>query len=257
MRGMEAARSKEVCLLLHMKRVVTGSALAIALLFGAAASLGVGHMAAKSAEAATTGQAIANIAVSYRGYPYTYAGMYPWTGFDCSGFAWWVYHEAGINFPRGSAASYLSLGTPVSRNDLQPGDLVFFQDTYIAGPSHVEIYIGNGWTIGADTPSTGVTENYLGWSYWTDHYLTARRLVGSSGWSTTSSSAPQSWQAPSTPQQVTYSNASQGAGSYSYRTGYGTTGAWSPGYWPAGYSSYYWHRVWDDGSSYVIVTWYR
>jgi len=243
--------------LVRTKRIVTGSALAIALLLGAATSLGIGHMSAKNADAASTGQEIANIAISYRGYPWVYGGQYPWTGFDCSGFAWWVYHEAGINFPRGSAASYVNLGVPVSRNDLQPGDMVIFQDTYIPGPSHVEIYIGNGWTIGDDTASTGVTENYLGWSYWSEHYLTARRLVGGGYSGNASSNTSGSWHASTQYRPSSYRPTPAGAGSFTERTGYGTTGVWRPGYWPAGYSRYYWQRIGYGRTSYVEVTWYR
>jgi cell wall-associated NlpC family hydrolase len=70
----------------------------------------------------------------------------------------------------------VSSGTYVDANALQPGDLVFQQNTYQWGLSHVGIYIGNGQFINAANESTGVTISSLWDSYWGPRYCTARRI---------------------------------------------------------------------------------
>jgi peptidoglycan DL-endopeptidase CwlO len=67
--------------------------------------------------------------------------------FDCSGLVNWAYRSSGKSLPR-SSKEMSRVGTPVSKGDLQPGDLVFFY----SGPSHVGIYIGNGQIVHASNP---------------------------------------------------------------------------------------------------------
>lgn len=88
-----------------------------------------------------------NAAMGVRGTPYRWGGTGR-GGFDCSGLAQWAYRKAGITLPRSSRAQS-GVGTPVSRSDLRPGDLVFFYRPV----SHVGIYIGNGNVVHA--PETG------------------------------------------------------------------------------------------------------
>ncbi len=113
-------------------------------------------------------------AKQYIGIPYLWGGTTP-SGFDCSGFTWYVFHQCGITLNRNSAAQYQH-GTYVSKNNLQPGDLVFFQNTYREGISHVGIYIGGGEFIHASS-SKGVTISSLSNSYWSSHYYGARRVL--------------------------------------------------------------------------------
>lgn len=80
---------------------------------------------------------VVSIALSYLGAPYVWGGSSP-SGFDCSGFVMYVYSQAGISLPHSSSAQYGS-GDYVSRDSLQPGDLVFFGSPI----HHVGIYIGN------------------------------------------------------------------------------------------------------------------
>ncbi len=118
---------------------------------------------------------IVSIAQQYLGVPYVYGGSSP-SGFDCSGFTRYVFAQVGISLPHG-ATSQLSYGTEVSRSNLQPGDLVFFQD-YGAVASHVGIYIGGDQFIHASSSSGNsrcVTTSSLSESYYANHYLTARR----------------------------------------------------------------------------------
>jgi len=88
----------------------------------------------------------ATIALRYLGVPYQWGGASP-TGFDCSGLVMYVYAQLGIQLPHYAAAQY-TYGVPVPRDQLQPGDLVFYD-----GLSHVGIYIGNGDIVHA--PHTG------------------------------------------------------------------------------------------------------
>ncbi|HET8607202.1 MAG TPA: C40 family peptidase [Gaiellaceae bacterium] len=89
----------------------------------------------------------ATIALRYLGIPYRWGGASPATGFDCSGLVMYVYAQLGIQLPHYAAAQY-GYGAPVARDQLQPGDLVFFD-----GLSHVGIYIGGGQMVHA--PQTG------------------------------------------------------------------------------------------------------
>ncbi|AFM41765.1 cell wall-associated hydrolase, invasion-associated protein [Desulfosporosinus acidiphilus SJ4] len=111
-------------------------------------------------------------AVSLVGRPYIFGGT-SLNGFDCSGFTQYVYAGSGISLPRTSYAQYSS-GNAVSKDKLQPGDLVFFS-TYSNGASHVGIYIGGGRFVHADNPRKGVTITSLSDSFYTEHYLGARR----------------------------------------------------------------------------------
>jgi cell wall-associated NlpC family hydrolase len=115
---------------------------------------------------------IVNYAQSLVGRPYVFGGASP-SGFDCSGFTQYVYGKAGISLPRSSFSQYAS-GQAVSKSNLQPGDLVFFQ-TYSKGASHVGIYIGGGRFVHADNPRLDVTITSLGDTYYSSHYLGARR----------------------------------------------------------------------------------
>jgi cell wall-associated NlpC family hydrolase len=92
-------------------------------------------------------QVAVNTAMAQLGKPYVWAAAGPGS-FDCSGLTLYAYKAAGISLPHSSAAQS-KLGTAVSINNLQPGDLVFFY----SGPSHVGIYIGNGNVVHA--PTTG------------------------------------------------------------------------------------------------------
>jgi cell wall-associated NlpC family hydrolase len=111
---------------------------------------------------------VVGIAMRYLGTPYVWGGASP-SGFDCSGFVMYVYAQVGVSLPHNAAAQY-GYGTPVSRDQLQPGDIVFFN-----GLGHNGIYVGGGNFI--HSPHTGDVvkiSSLTGW--YASTYVGARRL---------------------------------------------------------------------------------
>ena len=132
--------------------------------------------AAAAAEAARA--EVANLACEFIGARYVYGGASP-SGFDCSGFTLYIYKQFGFSLPH-SATSQLAYGEEVAKEDLKPGDLVFFRDTSITrkAASHVGVYIGDGQFVHASSSRTGyVKVNNLTDSYFRNIYVGARRLI--------------------------------------------------------------------------------
>jgi cell wall-associated NlpC family hydrolase len=114
---------------------------------------------------------VVGIAMQYLGTPYVWGGASP-GGFDCSGFAMYVYAQVGISLPHNAAMQYNSVGVPVSRDDLQAGDLVFFD-----GLGHMGIYIGGGQFIHAPHTGDVVKISSLYDSWYASTYYGAKRVV--------------------------------------------------------------------------------
>lgn len=130
---------------------------------------------ADSASGGSAGESIVHTASRFHGVRYRWGGSSR-SGFDCSGFTRYVFrHKAGIELPHSASAQFRK-GTPVSRSELKPGDLVFFQ-TYRRGASHVGIYIGNGKFIHASSARGRVRVDSLDEGYYRQRYLGARRVV--------------------------------------------------------------------------------
>ncbi len=143
--------------------------------YGAASNSGnSGSNNSGSSSSSSAGQKLADYAVSLVGCPYVYGGTTT-SGFDCSGFTQYCARQKGITIQR-TATAQLQNGTKVSRDELQPGDLVFFG--YGSTASHVGIYIGDGKFVHAQNSSTGVVITSLSQTYYDSRYLTARRIVG-------------------------------------------------------------------------------
>jgi cell wall-associated NlpC family hydrolase len=109
------------------------------------------------------------IAMQYLGVPYVWGGSSP-SGFDCSGFVMFVYAQLGVSLPHLAAAQF-NYGTPVSSDQLEPGDLVFFD-----GLGHVGIYIGGGQFIHAPHTGDVVKISSLGDSWYSATFVGGRRL---------------------------------------------------------------------------------
>ncbi len=113
---------------------------------------------------------VVDVAMSQLGTPYVWGGAGP-GGFDCSGLVSWAYSQLGISLPHHAASQY-NMGTPVSREELQPGDLVFFD-----GLGHVGIYVGGNAFV--HSPHTGDVVRIStidGW--YADRWVGARRITG-------------------------------------------------------------------------------
>lgn len=116
------------------------------------------------------GADVASYAQQFLGCSYVYGGTSP-SGFDCSGFTYYVYKNFGVTLNRTAAGQY-SNGTAVSKENLQVGDLVMFGSPIW----HVGIYIGNGKIIHAANPSRGVTTDTIQSGYYSTNYTGARRI---------------------------------------------------------------------------------
>jgi cell wall-associated NlpC family hydrolase len=142
---------------------------------GGSANPGTAPVPALTTGSSATGNAMVDYAMGYLGYPYVWATAGP-ASFDCSGFTYWVAKNVlGIDIGRGTWTQ-VAAGTPVGRGELQPGDLIFHQNTYTAGLSHVGIYIGNNKMINALNENAGVVISDITSDYWESRWYGARRL---------------------------------------------------------------------------------
>lgn len=149
----------------------TGIAPSAAALSGNASS---GSENAASSGSATGAQILAE-AQKYLGTRYVMGGASP-SGFDCSGFVYYVLKQLGYA-PYRTPADQYKMGTSVSKADLQIGDIVFFANTYASGISHVGIYAGNGQFIHSPNSRSTVSYSDLTSGYWANHYYGARRVA--------------------------------------------------------------------------------
>ena len=113
---------------------------------------------------------VVGIAMQYLGTPYVWGGASP-GGFDCSGFAMYVYAQMGVSLPHNAAMQYNTVGSYVPRDQLQPGDLVFFD-----GLGHMGIYIGGGQFIHAPHTGDVVKISSLSDSWYAATYVGAKRV---------------------------------------------------------------------------------
>lgn len=141
----------------------------------------IGALPSDSSSAETTGSQfgasgaeILAEAQQYLGTPYVNGGASP-SGFDCSGFVYYVLKQCGYTPYRTPADQYRQ-GYAVSKSELQPGDIVFFANTYSSGLSHVGIYAGNGQFIHSPNSRSTVSYSSLSSGYWAEHYYGARRM---------------------------------------------------------------------------------
>ena len=120
----------------------------------------------------TLGARVIELAQTWLGVPYAFGGCSR-SGVDCSCLVQNVYVVLGVHLPR-VAVDQFNATIPVT--DPQPGDLVFFANTYEPGISHVGIYIGNGMQINAPTTGQVVSVAPVFTGYWGAHYAGAHRV---------------------------------------------------------------------------------
>lgn len=181
-------------------RVSLGAAL-LAAGTGFIGSSSTAYAATSTAPASTVSASIADQVIAtglkYQGVPYEYGAESGNTSsFDCSSFTQFIFEQNGISLPR-SSKQQSTVGTLVPRDELQPGDLVFFYSPI----HHVAIYMGDGkilHTYGDD----GVTITPLDTGWWDSHYTTARRVLPANG-----QAASDSGSASASPDTATPSSA--------------------------------------------------
>jgi cell wall-associated NlpC family hydrolase len=117
-----------------------------------------------------THSGVVGVAMSQLNTPYVWGGAAP-GGFDCSGLVMWAYAQVGVSLPHSSYAQY-GYGVPVSKDQLQPGDLVFFD-----GLGHVGIYIGGGQFVHAPHTGDVVKISSLSEDWYASTYVGARRIL--------------------------------------------------------------------------------
>ena len=117
-------------------------------------SSGAATAVAPNQQATTAAQVAVKVALEQVGKPYVWAGAGP-ADFDCSGLVMYAWEAAGVSLPHYSVSQYYDT-TRISESQLQPGDLVFYNNGQGAQPGHVTMYVGNGEVVAADYPGTDV-----------------------------------------------------------------------------------------------------
>lgn len=126
---------------------------------------------------ASLGDDIINTGDNYLGKPYRLGSAFGNTSsFDCSSFTSYTFSRHGIKLPRTSVGQ-ASVGTPVSKANLQKGDLVFYDTNYDGVINHVGIYAGNGKMLNAQSSGGVAFTDAFSKYYWGARYVTARRVI--------------------------------------------------------------------------------
>jgi cell wall-associated NlpC family hydrolase len=123
--------------------------------------------------------AVVNAARDQIGMPYVTGGESPAEGgFDCSGLTYFAWKQVGVTLPRSSAAQY-SWATKITKDKLQPGDLVFYSSAGTTGTvSHVALYAGDGKIVQAHKPGVALSEDDLA-TWWKGHLVGYGRVPAS------------------------------------------------------------------------------
>ncbi|MFC0395103.1 C40 family peptidase [Paenibacillus mendelii] len=183
----------------NMKRIgklIAGVTISLSVILSGNIILAPQFAKAAAASSNTVANSILTDGQQFLGVPYHFGAKSGQTDrFDCSSFTQYIYKLNGIDIPR-SSKEQSTIGTYVSKDELKPGDLVFFYSPI----HHVGIYMGNGKVIHTyGKPGVTITDMDTGW--WSDHYTTARRVIPNNGQAVTESadkqSAAKSGKAPS------------------------------------------------------------
>lgn len=143
-------------------------------------------------------RAIVQWGVRFAGYPYVYAGEWgtpssaqPVPGFDCSGLVWWLLRASdggswkvspprpyvGWTLAERSSADMAGTGKRLAYEQLEPGDLMFYDGDGDGRVDHVNAFIGNGWALDSSSTPGGVTVMWVGDGWYRDHFVHGRRVL--------------------------------------------------------------------------------
>ena len=124
----------------------------------------------------TVGQQIAEFALEFLGVRYVWGGTSP-SGFDCSGLVAYVYREFGVSVTRTASGQFRDNGVHIAKEDLYPGDLVFFSSNGGRSVTHVGIYVGESEFVHASQSGVGVVISRLDSAYYTRVWHGGKRLI--------------------------------------------------------------------------------
>jgi cell wall-associated NlpC family hydrolase len=122
------------------------------------------------------GDRIVNTARSLIDTPYRWGGRSPRTGFDCSGFVWYVFRKHGVDLPR-TSTQLLSVGRHVDAFAIRSGDILIYNVSKKGKSLHVAIATGRGTFVHSPSSGKGVSEVSMSGPYWKDRLLDARRVL--------------------------------------------------------------------------------
>lgn len=118
------------------------------------------------------GKKLVDLTQPLLGTPYVWAGVTP-AGFDCSGFIYYAFNQAGVKVPRQDTIGFFNRSVFIK--DPVVGDLLFFENTYRPGISHIGIYLGDNKFIHAGTKEIEIAS--LDSSYWSSHFMGFKRFI--------------------------------------------------------------------------------
>lgn len=171
-------------------KTLTGIGLGLSIAFSGSVLLPSqpAHAAAAPSNSSIADRVIAT-GKQFLGVPYHFGAPTGRTDeFDCSSFTQYVFKQNGINLPR-SSRQQSTLGARVSKDQLQPGDLVFSDTNHDGVINHVSIYIGNGQLLHTYRVGIGVTISDFAGSAWDRSFVTARRVIPDNGQARAASSS--------------------------------------------------------------------
>lgn len=122
------------------------------------------------------GTNVVSTARSLIGIPYKWGGRSPQTGFDCSGFVWYVFNQYGVDLPR-TSSDLLSVGRAVSKSSIQPGDILIYNISNKGKSLHATIATGRGTFVHSPSSGKTVSEVSMSGPYWRGRLLAARRVL--------------------------------------------------------------------------------
>lgn len=209
-------------------KAAAGVGLCLSIVFsGSIAFAGQPAQAAAASSDASVADKIIQTGEQFIGTPYRFGAKSGQTGsFDCSSFTQYVFKQNGIDLPR-SSKQQASAGTVVSKDQLQPGDLVFSDTNHDGIINHVSIYIGNDQLLHTYRVGIGVTISEFAGSAWDRGFVTARRVIPDHGQASADpngQASAASAQAPATSDSQTLSKPQ--ADSQTSATGSRDDGAW-------------------------------